>query len=347
VGAEFRPAFLLEDVAVLQRPLTIAKRCSLVSLGRPWEDFAKAARATWSAAPDQIRYTALARAGRLQLSPVEFFADGNAAAHKLGQGCLAKNKAATSFMAGLQLKPGVSWRNCMAAALRTSPPGTYVYGDPWSIAPSRAPELATIPGVTIKTVTEITVHAIDLSNFSNWDCYYKDISTNIKRNIKKAESSLPDLKIATWRGHSAVLKLASLLHLRKVTLERKGIAYNPLREAVRKLSSFTLAASNLVVSMASAGGRDLAFIYGYDFGDVFYYFEGGSIEDSHGGSWKLLVESVKALYARAPKGVYVMGYLDENAPGFAREGLLRQRNSMRKSDFPSAIVTFDYAPPLG
>ena len=99
-----------------------------------------------------------------------------------------------------------------------------------------------------------------------------------------------------------------------------------------------------MVSIASAGGQDLAFIHGYDFGDLFYYFEGGSIDDSTGASWKLIVESVKALYARAPKGVYVMGYLDESAPAFAREGLMRRRNSMRKSDFPTATVTFDYTP---
>jgi hypothetical protein len=347
MGAEFQHAFLMDEAAAIEPSSTIAKRRSIISLGKPWEDFAKAARATWCAAPDQIRYTALARAGRLHVSPVEFFADKSAVSHKVGQCCLVKNSVSTSFLAGLQLRPGVSWRNCMAAALRNSPPGTYVYDDRWSIAPSRAAELATIPGVTIKTVTEITVHAIDLAKFSSWDSYYKEISTNIKRNIKKAETFLPDLQIATWRGHSAVLKLATLLHLRKVTFERKGITYNPLREAIRKFSSFTLAASNLVVSIASAGGKDLAFICGYDFGDVFYYFEGGSIDDSSGASWKLLVESVKALYARAPQGLYVMGYLDEAAPGFAREGLMRQRNSMRKSDFPSAMVTFDYAPPTG
>jgi Acetyltransferase (GNAT) domain len=347
MGAEFQHAFLLGDAAAIEPAPVITKHRSVISLGQPWENFAKAAGATWGAAPDQIRYTALARAGRLQVSPVEFFDDKSAMSHKLGQCCMVKNRSTTSFLAGLQLQPRVSWRNCMAAALRNSAPGTYVYDDRWSIAPSRAPELATIPGVTIKTVTEITVHAIDLAKFSSWDSYCKAISTNIKRNIKKAETCLPDLQLATWRGHSAVLKLATLLHLRKVTFERKGIAYNPLREAIRKFSSFTLAASNLVVSIASAGGKDLAFIYGYEFGDIFYYFEGGSIEDSSGASWKLLVESVKALYARAPKGIYVMGYLDEGAPAFAREGLIRQRNSMRKSDFPSAIITFYYAPPRG
>jgi hypothetical protein len=274
---------------------------------------------------------------------MEFFADGGAA-RKLCQGCLVEGKTATSFLAGLQLQPGASWRDCMAAALRDSPPRTYVYDDRWSLAPSRAPELATIPGVAIKTVREITVHAIDLANFSSWDSYYKEISANVKRNVKKAEKSLPDLRIATWRGQFAVLKLATLLHLRKLTFQRKGITYHPFREAIRKFSSFTLAASNLVVSIASAGGKDLALVQGYDFGDVFYYFEGGSIADSSGASWKLLVESVKALHARAPKGVYVMGYLDESAPAFAREGLMRQRNSLRKSDFPSAIVTFTYTP---
>jgi Acetyltransferase (GNAT) domain len=346
-GAEFQGAYFVRDEAVLERSLTVAKWRSIISLGRSWEEFAKGARATWGAAPDQIRYTALAHAGRWQVLPVEFFADGSAMAHKLGQACLVRTRTATSFLAGLQLQPGVSWRDCMAAVLRDSPPGTYVYDDRWSVAPSRAAELATIPGVIIKAVTEITVHAIDLANFSSWDSYYKAISTNIKRNIKKAETCLPDLQLTTWRGQSAVLKLATLLHLRKVTFERKGITYNPLREAIRKFSSFTLAASNLVVSIASAGGKDLAFIYGYDVGDVFYYFEGGSIEDSSGASWKLLVESVKALYARAPKGIYVMGYLDEGAPAFAREGLMRQRNSLRKSDFPSAIITFYYAPPTG
>ena len=343
VGAEFQQAFLLGDHSQLALSPMVARRRTVISLGQHWENFAKAARATWRAAPDQIRYAALARAARLQISPVEFFAD-NSGMDKLGQCCLVKSKADTSFLAGLQLQPGVSWRECMTALLRSSPPGTYVYDDRWSIAPSRAPELARIPGVTLKTVTDITVHAIDLASFPNWDCYHKEISTNIKRNIKKAEKTFPDLQIATWRGRSAVLKLGTLLHLRKLTFERKGITYNPLREAVRKFSNFTLAASNLVVSIASAGGQDLAFICGYDFGDMFYYFEGGSIEDSSGASWKLLVESVKDLYGRAPKGFYVIGYLDEGAPAFAREGLMRQRTSMRKSDFPSAIVTFDYAP---
>jgi hypothetical protein len=60
-----------------------------------------------------------------------------------------------------------------------------------------------------------------------------------------------------------------------LTFQRKGITYHPFREAIRKFSSFTLAATNLVVSIASAGGKDLAFVQGYDFGDVFYYFEGG------------------------------------------------------------------------
>ena len=342
VWVEVPISFPTGGVAVLELSPMVAKRRSIMSLGRHWEDFAKAARATWTAAPDQIRLAALTRPRRVL--PMEFFDDRNGVAHKVGQGCLVQSAVATSFLAGLQLQPGVSWRDCMAAALRNSPAGSYVYDDHWSIAPSRAPELATIPGVTIKNVREITVHAIDLAHFSSWDSYYKEISTNVKRNVKKAEKSLPDLQIATWVGQSAVLKLASLLHLRRVTFERKGMPYKPVREAVRKFASFTLAASNLVVSIASAGGQDLAFIHGYDFGDLFYYFEGGSIDDSTGASWKLIVESVKALYARAPKGVYVMGYLDESAPAFAREGLMRQRNSMRKSDFPSAIITFDYAP---
>ena len=66
--------------------------------------------------------------------------------------------------------------------------------------------------------------------------------------------------------------------------------------------------------------------------------------DNNGASWTLLVEAVTDWRRKHPAGRFVLGYLDETLEGVQREGLLRQRQSLRKSDFPTALVGFDYRP---
>lgn len=45
-----------------------------------------------------------------------------------------------------------------------------------------------------------------------------------------------------------------------------------------------------------------------------------------------------------PDGHFVMGYFDDTLPGYRREGLHRQRESLRKSDYTTRLISLDWRP---
>jgi hypothetical protein len=84
----------------------------------------------------------------------------------------------------------MSWPHCCKG------PGEYHYGSPWSPEQPRQNDLASIRGVTVVSTQAITVYAVKFAQWANWDAYLKNVSTNAKRNAKRAEKTYADLAIS-------------------------------------------------------------------------------------------------------------------------------------------------------
>lgn len=227
-----------------------------------------------------------------------------------------------------------------AAVLRFLGPGRYSYGWTWSIEPPRETLLAGVPGVTIEQVRRLVFHAIEFVRWNGWPSYLSSISTNVRRNVKKARENFPDIAISERRGRGALSDMPALARMLAKTGERLGMGNFGPRILVRQIFA-VLPRSDAAVSMlVRAGGKALAALFGYEFGDRFYYWQGGSIAENGGGSWTLLLHAVERWYARYPHGKFLMGFFDESLSSVRREGLLRQRSSLRASDLNTSIVHF-------
>ena len=152
------------------------------------------------------------------------------------------------------------------------------------------------------------------------------------------------MTITERAGSKAVADIRALVSLRQETLARIGAEPGSARMAASYALSMLLAPEHTVMFMARDKGVPLSGLLGYEFGDKFYYWHGGSSTDTDGASWAVLVMAVQRWFERHPKGKFVMGYIDPDLPGPGREGILRQRQSLRKSDFKTSIVDYTYAP---
>lgn len=94
-------------------------------------------------------------------------------------------------------------------------------------------------------------------------------------------------------------------------------------------------------------GRCQAVAYCHAFGPDTFYLTGGSSADSDGASWLMLVTLLKRQWDRDRNGRFVLGFVDLAQEGEGREGLLRQRNSLRKSDLDTSIVRFRLKSSIG
>lgn len=316
----------------------------LRQLGPQWCEFAVSHGGSWKFARSNLRLTALQGVGRRLVHAFEFQRQSDA--RKIGQCVVVTERGRHALGEGILLVPEHEQDRAAAleAVMKVEGPGAYEYGWTWSMLPSQAEQVARVPGVSVGKVRDIDVHAIDFSRWSDWKAYYADISTNVKRNIKRAGAARPGMAITESAGYKAMSDVRALVRLRQETLARIG----PEPGAARMTASYALgmlfAPEHTVVHMARDEGEPLAGLLGYEFGDKFYYWHGGSSTDNDGASWAVLVRAVERWFDRHPNGKFIMGYIDPELPGPGREGLLRQRQSLRKSDFKTSIVEYTYAP---
>jgi len=320
-------------------------------LPRWWDVNVQQAGAIWELESQRVRLGAARRFG--QFKPLYVFRDGQPAT-PLAQ-CLAKWSGDGWVIERLIVLPeagGLRWGEAMAAVLAHLGPGSYRYGHNWSLEASREADLFGLGGVTAGKVQPITVHAVENGQWASDAEWLGAISTNVKRNLKRAREGEPPV-VTRWRhGRSALRNLHACAQMRAATMRRLGTSGSLAAELLRRGAAWLAGPAGLLVGIASAGTRNLATVVGYQVGPNFYYLLGGSVPDNNGASWTLLVEAITMWRRQHPAGRFVLGYLDASLDGVAREGLLRQRNSVRKSDFATALVSFSYsgactAPPKG
>ena len=223
-------------------------------------------------------------------------------------------------------------------------PGHYAYGSTESIEKSREVDLKQISAVTIESVRPLVVHAVDFSRWPTWDDYWRAISSNSRRNARRAELLIPDLSIAIHQGYQAALDIPTLQRLRAAMYRRKGLAFGSWRAGLSGLGMILTCPQYVFTAVVSGQNRALGAIFGVEFGPHVYYANGGSQPDNGGAAWYLTLAILRRTYERNPTTAkFIMGYVDyaiheENIGG----GLLRFRRSCRVSDYPTSVVRFSY-----
>lgn len=325
--------------------LTVVSR-SVRSIGPEWQAFAEENGGSFRSLPDKLRLASVLGILRGRVQAFEFFVDAPGVRQKIGQCWITRQSDRIQIGDGLQILPHYAslWPDMLRVLLDRLGPGRYEYGWAWSLEQPRTQELVTVPGVTIASVMEFAIHYINFSDWASWDDYYAAISENVRRNIRKAGANRPSLAISENSGRSGIRDIRSLVALRKETFARLGSRLN-IWQAMASYTAQLLAAPMQMVSMVAEDmGTPLAGLLGYEFGKAFFYWQGGSVADQSGSGWSLLIAAVKRWYDRHPDGLFILGYFNPDLPGTRREGLLRQRQSLRKRDARTAVLVFDYAP---
>ncbi|WP_298670542.1 GNAT family N-acetyltransferase [uncultured Sphingomonas sp.] len=317
---------------------------SLGALAADWDDFAARCNGSWRSTGAQVRFLRWRHIHKSRFVAL-VVEDVEGSPRRVAQCMVETTGGVRMLYDGLLIAPEdeAMRGEAMLAVLRFLGPGTYSYGWTWSIAPKQEALLARLPGVRIESVRPLIFHAIDFSRWNSWPEYLSSISTNVRRNVKKARENYADLEIQEHRGRAVLRDVPALTRMLKKTAERLGVNDFGPRILLRQILAVT-PRSNLAVAMsARGGGAVLAALFGYEFGEQFYYWQGGSISDNGGGSWTLLLHAVERWYKRHPKGKFLMGFFDETMSAVRREGLLRQRSSLRPDEIATSIVRFQWS----
>ena len=324
--------------------ITVSEAVHGASEPDTWDDFAQRCAASYECNHTYLR--AWAVKNRFRLRRFEIFMQEVGQLQKIGQCAVGVGGAISVFLGELQLLPLYSslWTSAMTALLGHLGPGHYSYGSSQSIEKSREEDLKQISAVTIESVRPLVVHAVDFSRWPTWDDYWRAISSNSRRNARRAELLIPDLSIAIRQGHQAALDIPTLLSLRAAMYRRKGLAFGPWRAGLSGLSMILTCPQYVFTAVVSGQNRALGAIFGVEFGPHVYYDSGGSRPDNGGAAWYLTLAMLRRTFERNPRTAkFIMGYVDyathdENIGG----GLLRFRQSCRVSAYPTSAVRFAY-----
>jgi hypothetical protein len=313
---------------------------------RAWDEFAKQCATSFQCTYAYLRAWAFKNSFRYDLRLFELHVQESGAPQKVGQCAIGVGAAGSVFVGELQLLGGHSrsWTGAMTALLNHLGPGRYRYGSTDSLEKRREEDLGQIGAVRIESVRPVVVEAVDFSRWPTWEDYWHAISSNSRRNARRAEALIPDLSIAVCQGFKAALHLPVLLSLRTAMYKRKGLAFQPWRDGLSDLGMILGCPQYACTAVVWARNRPLAAISAIEFGSHVYYANGGSRPDNGGAAWYLTIALLRRAYERDPKTAkFIMGYVDyathdEQIGG----GLLRFRRSCRVSAYPTSIVCFSY-----
>lgn len=326
-----------------------ARRCAPWStVGRDWDELAERWGGSYRGARGHERVWTLKRFPRARLRLFDIH--GGPRRDKIGQCAVALHRGGGRFLDRLLVESDESgvWEAAMQAVLERLPPGCYSYGWELNLEPPREYSLARLPGVVVEDVRPLTVHAVDFAGWASWEDYHKAISTNVKRNVKKAVAEHPDIVVERRAGAPAIWHVRRLVRLRSQTFARKGLPFRPLPAALSTVTNLLLTGRHTFTALAITGEGSLAAFSGIRFGSRTYYADGGSAPENQGAAWFLLTEQIRAAYDHDPTGWFVMGYLDQALhEEVVGGGLLRSRRSCRVSELPTSVVSFTWSGPRG
>ncbi len=323
------------------------KAVPLGSISNAWADFAAANGGSWRSEPGHIRLARLRHIRKGKLHAFEVFAtSGPSKGQKVAQCLVSARGHRLAFEDGPQILSGHErYRSdILAKLLPHLPAGRLSYGWTWSLENVPLEDFVRIPGTSGHDSRDIIVHSVNLANWGCWDSYYRAISTNVRRNVKRAEEATTPVEVIHATGLAAVRLIPDLVRVRRHTLDRVDLRHPAWRMAVSYLANILTMPRTCHIALARQGTKPFAGLFGYEFGRDFYYWHGGSVEINNGASWKLLTDTVRRWKEKRPDGQFIMGYFDDSLPGYRREGLHRQRESLRKSDYTTRLISFDWTP---
>jgi hypothetical protein len=263
--------------------------------------------------------------------------------HKIGQCAVGVGHKINVFADSLQLLPQFEylWEDVMIVLLAKIGPGSYRYGSIWNTEPPREETLQYLDGVRMVSVDSLIVQAIEFSRWSSWNGYLQHVSQNARRNAARAIKTLPTLQVRMRRRFSTLLDLPALISLSFNVRRRKQLAASPLRMILRLILRLTIMDDYEITAVATDKRRPLAVFSAIEFGASTYYLTGGSARDNGGAAWHLLLTMIRRAYDRAPAGKFVMGFLQEDIPGWAN--LARSREQCRVSNIATSIIMFEFS----
>jgi hypothetical protein len=311
-----------------------------------WDEFAQRCATSFQGTHSYLRAWALRNRLWYRLRLFELYLQGDGPLQKIGQCAIGVGRATSVFVGELQLLTGYSgsWTRATTALLEHLGPGHYRYGSIYSLDKGREEDLKQIGAVTIESVRPLVVEAVDFSRWPTWDDYWRAISSNSRRNARRAEALIPDLSVVIRHGFKAALDVPALLSLRAGMYKRKGLAFEPWRAGLSDLGMIVGCPQYALTAVVSGRNRALAAISAVEFGPHVYHATGGSRPDNGGAAWYLTLSMLRRTYERNPRTAkFIMGYVDyathdERISG----GLLRFRRSCRVSAFPTSVVSFSY-----
>jgi hypothetical protein len=306
-----------------------------------WDNYSANCGATIRSTYSHTRAWALKHLMKSQIRTFQVF--NSESRRPIARAVLARSAGESSFLDRLQLHSGDEhlWPAAMAAILRAAGPGQYRYGWELNLERDRTAALTSLSGVALIRQRRLIVHAIDFAAWARWDDYWRSISNNVRRNVERALRETTGLEVCTRYGVRAMPIVPTLLQFRSAMYKRKGLRFRALSAALSSVGTLLSSPQYAFISSARAHGVPLATIFGWSFGDITCYSDGGARVDAPGISWYLLMAVIRQAYHRSPRGKFIMGYFDaalhdESVGG----GLLRSRRSCRVTDYPTSIVNF-------
>ncbi len=330
------------DVRVVPIPLS--------QISKDWVAFAKRGGGSWRSDLGHIRVARLRHLLNGRLFAFEAFAaSGPDREKKIAQCIVSARGSQMTFLDGLQIADGfgAARATILQQILAYLPAGHLTYGWSWSLEDVPLDDFQRIPGTSNHQSRDIIVHSVNLSNWPCWESYYRSISNNVRRNVKRAEQAETPVEMVHGKGINALRLIPDLVRMRRHTLDRVDLEHPAWRMALSYIANILIMPRKCHIAIARQGTKPLAGLFGYEFGRTFYYWHGGSVDANNGGAWKLLTGMIGHWHQDHPDGQFVMGYFDDTLPGHRREGLHRQRNSLRKSDYTTRIIHFDWTPANG
>jgi hypothetical protein len=325
------------------------RACPSVASAAEWDGFAQRCGASFrcshrGSAAWQFEFHRLHRLRRLEL-----FLVGRDRTEKIGQCAVGVGRRHSLFSDGLHLLPEheLRWSAAMAAVLRHLGPAAYIYGSEWSVEPPREAELRQLPGATVTGLQSFSVDVVDFSRWDSWEGYLRAVSSNARRNVKKAVQAYPALAVLDGVGPLSARRYAESVVLRRQLFQRKGVARSAVGMVVRSLARQLSLRRYSHAAYLVDGRRLLAYYSGIAFGRNHYYLEGAARPGEPGTSWYLLLEMIRRAFdATGGQGKFVMGSDDGTQAGDKQwEGLRRSRQQCCATKFPTSVVRFTYDGP--
>jgi hypothetical protein len=194
------PAFLRDRGAGAQRASSLTVReCSPWRLPRDWEAFSNRCGCSHAAMGGSIAVRALRSVGRGGARCLEIFIEIDGSREKLAQATVFKERGRYWFLHQLAVPQEFAnqWGVAMHGLLCHLGPGPYGYCWVVNDEDSRAQALQRLPGVQIEKIRPLFYQSVRFKNWKSWDDYLGRISTNAKRNYKRAIKEIDELNIVT------------------------------------------------------------------------------------------------------------------------------------------------------